>query len=82
MIDNVEMMIGQLYFWEVNGGYIDTYSIWKNKLSFPIFKIECSSHYVGHEFTWVPMQDIFHGGISVESYTKGGYIWGMKFNWL
>jgi hypothetical protein len=48
-------------FWDVREGDAKTYSIWQDKLPFPIFEIEYGSGFAGRDFTWMPMQDTIHG---------------------
>jgi hypothetical protein len=54
-IDIVMNVMGLLYFWYVSRGEVDTYSIWKDIISFLIPKIEAGSGFANLYFTWTPL---------------------------
>jgi hypothetical protein len=49
MIDKVMIVIGLLYFWDVNRGEVKTYSIWKDRL-------EANHGFADLDFTETPSQ--------------------------
>jgi hypothetical protein len=56
MIDTVVTVIGLLYFWDVSRGEVETYSIWWDRLSFLIPRIEVGSGFADLDFTETPLQ--------------------------
>jgi hypothetical protein len=56
MIDRVVTVIGLLYVWDVDSGEVETYSIWQDRLSFLIPRIEVGSGFADLDFTETPLQ--------------------------
>jgi hypothetical protein len=75
MIDRVVTVIGLLDFWDVSRGEVETYSIWKDRLSFLIPRIEADSGFADLDFTETPLQGMIQIVVSVPS---GISAWGSK----
>jgi hypothetical protein len=56
IIDRVVTMIGLLDFWDNSRGEVETYSIWQDRSSFSIPKIEAGSGFAELDFTETPFQ--------------------------
>jgi hypothetical protein len=54
-------MIALFHFWNVMRGDAKTYSIWRNKSSLSIPRIESCSGFAEFDFTKTPLQDMIHG---------------------
>jgi hypothetical protein len=56
MIDRVMTVIGLLYFWDVSGGEVETYSIWQDRLYFLIPRIKVGHGFAHLDFIETPLQ--------------------------